>query len=105
MDANAILVLVVAILAIVAIAGFLRYRASASADISGPKGTGLRFRGSDERHVPTLGEDIRAGKDVAVTDTGGLGAQGRRIDAQGSVNISHQRSEPQPPPASPDPKG
>ena len=102
MDTNVILVLVVAILAIVAIAGFLRYRASASADISGPKGTGLRFRGSDERHVPTLGEDIRAGQNVTVSDTAGLGAQGRRIDAQGSVNITHQS---EPPPTSPNPKG
>ena len=93
MDTIQVLALVVAILAIVAIAGFLRYRASASADISGPKGTGLRFRGTDERHVPTLGEDIRAGKDVAISNTGGLGAQGRRIDADGSVTISHQQSE------------
>lgn len=85
-----------ALLALVAIAGFLRFRASGSVKIQGPSGTGLQFTGSDERHVPTVGEDIRAGKDVAISDTGGLGAQGRRIDAKGSVTIKQQSSEPEP---------
>src|SRR5262249_54700873 len=96
MDTVTVLALVVGILAVVAIVGFARYRASATTEIRGPAGTGLRFGGSTEQRVPTVGEDIKAGKDVVVKDIGGLGARGASIEAGGSVAIVHQSDPDEP---------
>jgi hypothetical protein len=83
---------VAGILAVVAIVGFALFRASATTEIRVPGGARIRFGGSAETRVPTLAEDIKAGGNVIVSDDGGIGAVGRRIEAEGSVGVTHQAS-------------
>jgi hypothetical protein len=89
MDTNTTLVIVIAVFAVIVVAGFIVFRNRAKVKITGPAGTGLEFGADNQPAVPTPGvkaEDIKA-KNVTAEDQAGRGVDAKHIEAQEDVKL------------------
>ena len=80
-DTNTVYIVLIAILAIVAIFGFLRYQRKGNVELQGPFGTKLKFEGENDKSSDKIKEGVNVA-DVRSTE-GGLYAD----DGTGRVNV------------------
>ncbi|MBZ5668977.1 MAG: hypothetical protein LAO04_04530 [Acidobacteriia bacterium] len=94
MDHPTMLVLVVVVFALVAIFAFVVYKRRAKVRIKGPPGTELSVDASNESSTPAPGvkiEDARSHSGgVKAQDRTGRGADIRKVEAAGDIEVSSE---------------
>ena len=90
-------VLIVAVLALVAIFSFLKFRKRTNVEIKGPGKTGLKINASNDPSPAVVAKDLKSRKGGAVIqDKTGRGADVSEVDVETDIRIT---SEGQPPKA------
>ena len=97
MDTTTAAVIVIIIFALVGVAAFIRFRQRGSAEITGPFGTGLKVKGSNDpapndASIQAQGLKSRKGGVVA-DDATGRGVDVRDVDVESDILLSSKNPE------------
>ncbi len=99
-DTNLAYILLVALLALVAIVGFLRYQRKGNVEIQGPFGTKLKFKGENDQSSDKLKQgvnvtDARSAEGGLYADDGTGRVNVERVDVKDDIIISSKPSDSQ----------
>jgi hypothetical protein len=90
-------VLIVAILVLVAVYAFIRYRGSAKVKIHGPGKIGMDLDASNDRAPAVVVEDAKSHEGgIRVEDGTGAGAHVRRVEAEQDIHVTARSEKPDP---------